>query len=264
MNLKSKIKNFIERERYWYFLPKKLRFLIWNIKILKKYETKTGIYYLPRFAFKDGIRKKILNNEITDQLVFNALKKYIKPNSIVLDLGANFGQMSILWSKCQSNVEVYAFEASKYVFSILEKNILANSVNVKPMNTLVGNESKKNQLIQKSFLKEYSTYGTNKIEKSENNDQKKTDTVDAIKIDELKFDKKISAMKIDVQGYDLEALKGAEQTILKHKMPIIFEYEEKFANEFNYTFDDFKEFIEKINYKIYIKVDEINYLILPK
>ena len=35
-------------------------------------------------------------------------------------------------------------------------------------------------------------------------------------------------MKIDVQGYDLDVLKGSEKTILKHKMPIIFEYEEKF------------------------------------
>ena len=264
MDLKSKINKFFEKERYWYFLPKKLRFLIWNIKILKKYETKTGKFYLPRFAFKDEIRKKILNNEITDQLIFDALKKYIVPNSIVLDLGANFGQMSILWSKCQSNVEVYAFEASKYVYDILKKNIHANSANVKPMNTLVGNESKKNQSIQKSNLKEYSTYGNNKIEKSGNNDKRKTDTIDAIKVDDLNFDKKISAMKIDVQGYDLEALKGAEQTILKHKMAIIFEYEEKFADEFNYTFNDFKEFIEKINYKIHTKIDEINYLILPK
>ena len=59
------------------------------------------------------------------------------------------------------------------------------------MNNLVGNQSKKNQLIKKSFLKEYSTYGTNKIEKSENDEKKKTDTVDAIKIDDLNFDKKI-------------------------------------------------------------------------
>ena len=31
-------------------------------------------------------------------------------------------------------------------------------------------------------------------------------------------------MKIDVQGYDLKVLKGAEKTIKKNKMPIIIEY----------------------------------------
>lgn len=264
MNIYLLIKNFFKRKRYWYFLPKKVRYLIWNIKILKKYNTQTGQYYLPLFAFQDGIRNKIINNEITDINVFNKLKDYIEPNTIVLDLGANFGQMSILWSQCKPEVKVYAFEASSYVFKILKKNILINQCNVEPMNVLIGNKSNKNQLIKKSSLKEYPTYGTNKIEEIKVSNDKNVEKINAIKIDDLNFEKKISAMKIDVQGYDLEALKGAEKTILKHKMPIIFEYEEKFANEFNYTFKDFEEFINKINYKIETKVDEINYLIISK
>ena len=128
----------------------------------------------------------------------------------------------------------------------------------------MGNKSNKNQLIRKPSLKEYPTYGTNKIEEIKSSSNENAEEINAIKIDDLKFEKKISAMKIDVQGYDLEALKGAEKTILKHRMPIIFEYEEKFADEFNYTFKSFEDFISKINYKIESKVDEINYLILPK
>ena len=124
MNLKLLIQNFFKRKRYWYFLPKKLRFFIWNIKILKRYKTKTGEYYLPLFAFKDGIRNRIINNEITDKVIFDKIKDFIEPDTIVLDLGANFGQMSILWSKCKPNVKVYAFEASKYVFSILKKTLI--------------------------------------------------------------------------------------------------------------------------------------------
>ena len=46
--------------------------------------------------------------------------------------------------------------------------------------------------------------------------------------------KKISFFKIDVQGYDLNVLKGAKNTILKHKMPIMFEYEKDFENEFDF------------------------------
>ena len=262
--MKSLFKQFFERKRYWYFLPKKIRFLIWNIKILKKYKTKNGDYYLPIFAFKDGIRNKIINNEITDKLIFDKLKSFIEPNTIVLDLGANFGQMSILWSQCNLNVKVYAFEASKYVFNILKKNIHINSANVEAINALVGNESKKEQLIEKSFLKEYSTYGTNKINKISDSNKKNVDKIKAIKIDDMNFEKRISAMKIDVQGYDLEALKGSKKTIFEHKMPIIFEYEKKFEKEFNYTFKDFENFINEINYKFETKIDEINYLIIPK
>ncbi len=172
--------------------------------------------------------------------------------------------MSILWSQQKPNVKVYAFEASSYIFKILKKNVLINSCNVEPINALVGNKNKENQLIRKSSLKEYRTYGTNKIEEVQGSNSENVDKINAIKIDDFKFEKKISAMKIDVQGYDLDALKGAEKTILKHRMPIIFEYEDKFADEFNYTFKDYEEFINKINYKIESKVDEINYLILPK
>lgn len=264
MNLKLLIQNFFERKRYWFFVPKKLRFLIWNIKILKKYETKTGEYYLPLFAFKDGIRNRIINNEITDKVIFDKIKDFIEPDTIVLDLGANFGQMSVLWSKCKPNVKVYAFEASKYVFSILKKNVNLNLANVETINALVGNETNHEQFIQKSVLKEYSTYGTNKINKVNDSNKTNVDKIKALKIDDINFEKKISAMKIDVQGYDLEALKGSEKTILKHKMPIIFEYEKKFEEEFNYTFKDFENFINKINYKIDTKIDEINYLIVPK
>ena len=62
--------------------------------------------------------------------------------------------------------------------------------------------------------------------------QRTINPLKAIKIDDINFEKRVSVMKIDVQGYDLDALKGSKKTILKHKMPIIFEYEEKFEKEF--------------------------------
>ena len=259
-------KKLLNKIKHLYFLPKKIRLKIYNLKILKKYKTKTGEYYLPFFAFKDQIRNKIVNNEITDEKIFKKLESLITPNSIVLDLGSNFGQMSILWSKCKPGVEVYAFEASKFIYEILDKNVKLNSAKVKTFNVLIGNETNKQISIKKSQLNENTTYGTNKIETISINDhnQRDLDKIDTMKIDDISFNKNISAMKIDVQGYDLEALKGAEKTINKYKMPIIFEYEEKFEKDFNYTFKDFENFIYKINYKIVTKIDNINYLILPK
>ena len=86
----------------------------------------------------------------------------------------------------------------------------------------------------------------------------------------MNIKEKISFMKIDVQGKDLEVLKGAKQTILKNKMPILFEYEESFENVYGYKFKDFKNFIDEINYKIQLKSGndllntENDYLIIPK
>ena len=47
-------------------------------------------------------------------------------------------------------------------------------------------------------------------------------------------------MKIDVQGFDLNVLKGSIETIKKHRMPIIFEYENTLEDKMGFRFDDFE------------------------
>jgi FkbM family methyltransferase len=255
---------FIKKKKYLNFIPKPLRIKIFNIKYLKKYNTSTGIYFLPYFAFKDAIRNTIIDNKVFDEKIFNTLKKYIEPNTIVLDIGSNFGQMSILWSKHMTNVEVYSFEASKYIFNILKKNVELNQANVKLFNSFVGNQNSDEFYIEKSRItsEAYNTYGSNQIKEAKN--EENSERINALKIDDIKFNKNISAMKIDVQGYDLEVLKGAKETIKKYKMPIIFEYEKDFEKDLNYKFKDFLNFIKSIDYEINLKIDSSNYLITKK
>ena len=131
---------------------------------------------------------------------------------------------------------------------------------------LVGNEHEQEMFIKKSSISRFNTYGSNMIEKADtkNDNYSNIEKINSIKIDDILFEKKISLMKIDVQGYDLEVLKGSKRTIMKQQMPIIFEYEEDFAKYFNYTFKSFENFIYEINYEISIQIDKSNYLILPK
>ena len=260
------IKNFFITKRYLYFLPRKIRLKIFNLKKLKLYKTTTGSYYLPQFALKDLIRNEIIDNKIFDRKVYETAIKYVKDDTIVLDIGANFGQLSVLLSKCKKDVEVYSFEASKYIFEILKKNVQINNANVRLFHNLVGNETEQELFIKKLNISKFNTYGSNMIEKTEsrNENSSNIEKVNSIKIDNIFFEKKISFMKIDVQGYDLEVLKGSKKTISKQQMPIIFEYEEDFAKDFNYTFKNFESFIDEINYKISIQIDKSNYLILPK
>ena len=46
-------------------------------------------------------------------------------------------------------------------------------------------------------------------------------------------------------------------------MPIIFEYENIFEKEMNYSFNDFVIFFNDLNYK-FKTVDNNNFLVLPK
>ena len=253
----KKIDNFLFNGALYKFYRK-----IINIKSIKIYKTDTGVYYLPRYAFKDIIRNDIIKNKIFDEDVYKIAKFYIKDNSIILDAGANYGQLSILFSKMKVNTVVYSFESSKYIYDILKKNIEINKANCLPFNCILGNENLKKYYIKKSELNDFNTYGSNKVEilNQENNN---SEIVETLKIDDLKFNNPISFFKIDVQGYDLKVLKGAKKTILEHKMPIIFEYEKVFGKDFNYEFKDFDKFINEINYTIKEETNN-NFLIVPK
>ncbi len=261
--IKKNLTKFIESKRYLYFLPRPLRMKLFSIKKLKYYKTKTGNYYLPKYAYKDIIRNCIINDTIFDDHIYQIAKEYIKPNSIVLDLGSNFGQLGILFSKIQKDVDVYCFESSRYIFEILKKNIDINNANAIPFNCVIGNKSGTKLKIKTASLKDYNTYGSNIIEiaNDQNND---FEEVEQKKIDDFDFKKKITFMKIDIQGYDLMALKGSIKTILKHKMPIVFEYSPEYSEQLNYTFSDFEKFIESIDYYVVKKIDYYNYLIKPK
>ena len=70
-------------------------------------------------------------------------------------------------------------------------------------------------------------------------------------------------MKVDIQGSDLFALQGAKEIILKNKMPILFEFEQQFQDEFQTSFNDYANFIKEIDYRFEKIIMGINYLIVP-
>ena len=86
------------------------------------YRTTTGNYYLPRDAYGDEIATAIISNKVFEAPVYEIAKKYIRPNTAVLDIGLIFGQMAVLMSKLvgQSGV-LHAFEADDFIFSILQR-----------------------------------------------------------------------------------------------------------------------------------------------
>jgi Methyltransferase FkbM domain len=71
----------------------------------------------------------------------------------------------------------------------------------------------------------------------------------------------VSSMKVDIQGSDLSALRGATES-RRHLMPIIFEYEEQLKAQFE-TFSEYDSFIRSVGYRIDKVIDGTYYLIVP-
>lgn len=239
-----------------------LRFYGKHSESLKKYNTSTGVYFLPKFAFSDIIAKQIKKSKIYDEEIYLEAKKLVKSESIVIDIGSNFGQLSILFSKLHKNIEVHSFEASKFIFNILKKNIEANKANVIPYNIALTDNINDKMYEPIINFKECSTYGAYPLINIKN-DLNLKDKIISNKLDNMNFKKLISFIKIDTQGMDLKVMKGAKKIIIQNQCPVIFEYEENLEKKHGHTFQDVVNFVKEINYKFYKIIYNINYLIIP-
>lgn len=227
------------------------------------YETKAGNYYLPDKPDTDAVMNCMKAGQIFEPEIVDIARKYIRPGTSVLDIGANFGQMSIAFSKFAGTGKVYSFEADDFVFGFLKKNIIANSCdNIVPVFGAVYEKDGLEFSFPVPDFERFGSLGSYGIDV--NNTDPSVRKVKSITIDSLQISEPISFMKVDVQGSDLFAMKGAVNTIQRNRMPVIFEFEEQFQREFNTSFDEYIKFTDDIGYKVTKKVLGINYLILPK
>jgi FkbM family methyltransferase len=229
---------------------------------LEFHETATGNYYLPSETPGDVIIQAITAGKVFEPHIVEAARQFIRPGTVALDVGACFGQMSILFSGLVGeDGEVMAFEADDYLFSILQKNIEANGRrNIRAFCRAVYDTSGVKKFYPVPDFTRFASYGSYGLDPRAKSGRE----VETITIDSLKIEKPVSFMKVDVQGSDLFVLRGAVETIARHRMPIIFEFEEQFQDEFETSFADYRAFIDGISYRVYQVVDRINYLIVPR
>ncbi len=146
------------------------------------------------------------------------LIKGIKTPETIIDIGSNKGQFILLIEKIYPNKNIYSFEPIKEMidkqkkFFAYKNNIIFHNVALGSSNTL------KEFLIttrmdSSSFLKIVSDNNKNK-----NYDIVENRNIQINTLDELLINEKIShpvLIKIDVQGYELEVLRGANNLLKK-------------------------------------------------
>jgi FkbM family methyltransferase len=228
---------------------------------LTLYSTDTGNFWLPPDPGNDCVIQAIINNQIWDNEVVSYIKDRIHPYGGILDVGGNFGQMAVLFSNMISQEGiVHTFEPDPFLYSVLRQNIMQNNCkNVVFHNLAVWNESGKTLFYPKADFVKFESYGSYGIDPTATDGQ----IVDAITIDQLNIDP-VNVIKLDIQGSELNALKGSVRTINKWKPLIIFEYEQMFDAQFNVTWQDYLDFIESIDYKIVTTINTVNIVIEPK
>jgi len=211
----------------------------------------------------DIIANAIKSGDIYGEEVVNLARRYIKPGTAVIDAGANFGQMSLLFSEMAGDSgKVYSLEADDFVFDILTKNIEANerSGAIVPVFGAVHDTVGETLHFPVQDFKRFQSYGSHRIDYNGGPGR----PVKTFTIDSLNIETPVSFMKIDIQGGDLQAMQGAVNTIKRNRMPIIFEYEYIFEDELKMSFQDYVDFVQGIDYRFQKVLIYHNFLIVPR
>lgn len=188
-------------------------------------------------------------------LDFNLLKeKYTMNVNGILHIGGHYGQEFDVYSK-HNITELIFFEPTPETFKILEKNLSGKAILI---NKALGNE---NRQIEMNI--EYSNQGQSNsilkpllhLEQYPHIKFNEKIIVDMVRLDdfmennESQIDRsKFNMINMDVQGYELEVLKGAEKT-LEHIDYIMTEINRDLVYENCTMVNDLDEYLSKYSFK---------------
>lgn len=225
------------------------------------FPTSTGNWWLPvdDLGKTDPSVAAIICGQVCDPAVVEEARLHIKPGTVVLDLGSNFGQMAVLFSKMTGpDGAVHAFEANPFVAAILRMNRKENGAeNIVVHECAVWHRTGDRLVYEDPVPGRFRSYGSYGITPNASNGH----ATNSQAIDDLAIEGPISFIKVDVQGSDLFAMMGARKTICASRAPVIFEFESLFQEEFGTSLSQYMDFVESIGYCYTKNVSEANYLI---
>lgn len=211
------------------------------------------IFHLPNI--EDHIQKIIKNSGNFYEIdMLQDIAKRTPKGSSIIDVGANIGNHSIYFGMFCDAGKVISFEPQPFVFDILSKNIKLNDLENKVRVFQLGIGSEQGhanlQVVDSKNL------GMTKLS-SDSKGKVEIVTLDDFFENNFEIDN-VSVLKIDVEGMEIEVLKGAIKTIIKYK-PFI--YAEAGDHESYVKLDEF------LSSYGYIKIDRFNatatYLFAP-
>jgi FkbM family methyltransferase len=190
------------------------------------------------------LKKELYENDL-HQLALKILLD--KPDGLVLDIGANLGTFCIPLARKIPKLKFHAFEPQRIINYQLCANVIINSLdNVQTYELALSDRDEQLNLVMPDYTKE-TNIGAFSIDKEVRKNEYECATTSVINkiflvpLDLLTFSD-VKLIKIDVEGHELEVIKGGIETIKANNYPpIIFEawtwkpwYQEKRTALFDY------------------------------
>ena len=199
-------------------LPKKTKNLVSLKGFNKIYKSdikifNNGLDAVSRDLCIFGIPKK-------EHIIFEKFISEIKNSKSFLDIGAGIGMFSLFAKRINPKIKVWSIEPNPAIFEILKKNLNHNNLHgVNTLNKAIMSESGKIEFyIPAGNDFSYATYNKNILE-----EKNIPFTSVIVESSDLRLETKLDfdVIKIDVEGAELEVLKGVQEKIRNCKFLFI-------------------------------------------
>lgn len=212
-----------------------------------------------RKAERDGIKFQLDLSRLIDHSAFfkilnepawQNLFRIIKPGFVVFDIGANIGFLTLNFARTCHQGRVVAFEPDSQNFERLEHNVKLNDfTNIDLYKLALGSQPESREL--------YKLYennpGANRILSGEHHAKFPHEKVSVMTLDRMVEElslQHLDLLKIDVEGFEMFVLQGAEESIKKWRPILFVELAEVNLNEHGLSARQLIEYIEQLNYDV--------------
>jgi FkbM family methyltransferase len=187
------------------------------------------------------------NNELPVQ---QALAACLEPNGVLYDIGANVGFFSVIAAKLVGpGGSVYAFEPVADNAARARLNVRLNGFrNVQIIEKAVSSQSGTAEL----WIAAYSG-GAALTTTPAPHDAKNKIRVQVVSIDDLIFRENWAAptvVKIDVEGAEIDVLKGMSRTLREVRPVLIYEIDDETPAGFSHKYNSCEKFLQNAGYTV--------------
>jgi FkbM family methyltransferase len=172
---------------------------------IPNYYKKLLQYRIEGFFRKRGFLFETPRHGVEDVL---DMADWILPGEVILDVGANIGQSAIRFRAAFPSARIVSFEPIASTFAQLEKRTRGLGVDLHKL--ALGSQVEASTM----FLTPVSL--TNSLIRPPEDELRGSEAVEVVTIDKFVREQKIESiglLKIDVEGFDLEVIKGAAETL---------------------------------------------------
>ncbi len=184
---------------------------------------------------------------IVEEVYERQMMHYTDQSKVIFDVGANIGYYTVQFAQ-RTNGLVYAFEPMNYQYDVLLKNIELNKLsNICPVQKIV---SDKNGIQRIYFSGMYNTAASSMVVETDDYEDVPSITLDTF-CDKNEIEE-VDMIKIDVEGNELNVLKGLKKKLESNKVNHIFiEIVESHLNKAGTGSEEVYNFLDNYNYTGY-------------